>query len=706
MVPGILQPKRNVWRIERANRAAVLIDGAAFFDAVRQSFRNARHSIFVLGWDIDSRMRLVGETNQPDDGLPATLSDFLAELVRIRPELKVNLLLWDYSLLYANERELFPRLSLQWRTPAQINLCLDNIVPFGCSQHQKIIVVDNALAFSGGLDLTIRRWDTAEHSADNPARVDPTGHVFKPFHDVQMMVDGEAARALAEIACERWAAAAACKKLSTDSQGDPWPAAIAPDFTRVDIGIARTQPCYNNRVEVREAEHLFFDSIDTAQNSIYVENQYVTSEQIARRLAKRLRERKRLEVLIVAPHKHESWVESKTMRNARIRFWRIVKRAGGDRVRLMYPHVEDGNQAVQTMIHSKVMVIDDRFLRIGSANMNNRSMGADSECDLAIEAKNRVERRTVIEIRNRLLGEHCGVSADETARALKRARNSIVVVANTLSAKGHSLRQINDGDPDEGEFSDFIEELADPSEPFQISAIRRSVWQHMFTAVSGAVWKIVFAILLIALLTLAWYVSPLADWADPNEVRDWFKSANRQPWAGVLVIGTFLAGGLAAFPVTILIAATAATFGPWYGFLYATLGVLASALATYAIGAQFGQRALRRILGQRLDRIREKIERQGVLAVAAVRIVPVAPFTFVNLVAGASAIKLVDYVAGTLLGMLPGLVVMSALGDRIVAILSDPSIGEVALLAAAVIGWIGVSLAVQSFVSRVWRRTS
>ena len=304
------------------------------------------------------------------------------------------------------------------------------------------------------------------------------------------------------------------------------------------------------------------------------------------------------------------------------------------------------------------------------------------------------------------MGEHCGVSADETARALKRARNSIVVVADTLSAKGHSLRQINDGDPDEGEFSDFIEELADPSEPFQISVIRRSVWQHMFTAVSGAVWKIVFAILLIALLTLAWYVSPLADWADPNEVRDWFKSANRQPWAGVLVIGTFLAGGLAAFPVTILIAATAATFGPWYGFLYATLGVLASALATYAIGAQFGQRALRRILGQRLDRIREKIERQGVLAVAAVRIVPVAPFTFVNLVAGASAIKLVDYVAGTVLGMLPGLVVMSALGDRIVAILSDPSIGEVALLAAAVIGWIGVSLAVQSFVSRVWRRTS
>ena len=155
--------------MERAARAAALIDGAAFFDAVRQAFRNARHSIFVLGWDIDSRMRLVGDSDRPADGLPATLGEFLTELVRRRPELKVNLLLWDYSLLYAGERELFPRLSLQWRTPEQISLCLDNIVPFGCSQHQKIIVVDNALAFSGGLDLTIRRWDTTDHCRRQPA---------------------------------------------------------------------------------------------------------------------------------------------------------------------------------------------------------------------------------------------------------------------------------------------------------------------------------------------------------------------------------------------------------------------------------------------------------------------------------------------------------------------------------------------------------
>jgi len=289
MASAILRPNRNVWRVERADRAAALIDGAAFFSAVRQAFRNAQHSIFVLGWDIDSRTRLVGDSNTPDDGLPATLAEFLTELVRRRPELRIHLLLWDYSMLYAGERELFPRLSLQWGAPKQIKLCLDNIVPFGCSQHQKIIVVDNAVAFSGGLDLTIRRWDTTEHKPHNPARVDPSGSPFKPFHDVQMVVDEGAARALAEIACERWARATGSQSLSFGPPGDPWPADVIPDFTGVDIGIARTQPCYDYQTEVREAEALFLDSIAVAEQSIYIENQFVTSEPIAQALARRLR---------------------------------------------------------------------------------------------------------------------------------------------------------------------------------------------------------------------------------------------------------------------------------------------------------------------------------------------------------------------------------------------------------------------------------
>ena len=137
---SFLRPGHNVWRIERANRAAVLIDAAAFFAAVRGACLKAQRSILVLGWDIDSRTRLVGENPTPSDGYASNFADFLTELVRTRPDLKVHLLLWDYSLLYAGEREVLPRLSLGWRTPERVTLCIDNSVPFGSSQHQKIIV--------------------------------------------------------------------------------------------------------------------------------------------------------------------------------------------------------------------------------------------------------------------------------------------------------------------------------------------------------------------------------------------------------------------------------------------------------------------------------------------------------------------------------------------------------------------------------------
>jgi uncharacterized membrane protein YdjX (TVP38/TMEM64 family) len=167
----------------------------------------------------------------------------------------------------------------------------------------------------------------------------------------------------------------------------------------------------------------------------------------------------------------------------------------------------------------------------------------------------------------------------------------------------------------------------------------------------------------------------------------------------------FVLGGLVAFPVLVLITATAAIFGPWLGFAYALTGVIASALVTYAIGARFGQAALRRLIGARLERVRQRIVRRGVFAIAAIRLVPIAPFTIVNLVAGASAIRLTDYIAGTLLGMLPGLVALSALGHQLVRIVSNPTPLEAGLLALAVAGWIVVTFAVQALIGKLQGRS-
>ena len=690
-----------MWRVERAARAAVLIDAAAFFDAVRRAFLQAERRIFIAGWDIDSRTRLVGEGNCADDGFSPMLAEFLSEIVANKPSLEVYLLLWDFSLNYAAERELFPRLSLQWQTPPRVTLCMDNAVPFGSSQHQKLIVVDDALAFSGGLDVTVRRWDSSDHAADNPERVDASGQPYPPFHDVQMMVDGEAAQALAQLVRRRWCNAHGSEP-PVEPCGDPWPQGFEPQFTDVQIGIARTQPEFGSQEQVKEVETLFLDSIDRAERSIYIENQFMTAMPVAERLALRLRERPALELVAVEPKDYDSWVVSRTLGAERARFHRMLEEAGGDRVRLVYPAVRQGGARADTMVHSKVMIVDDRFLRVGSANLNNRSMGADTECDLAIEARDESERAAIVDIHHRLLGDHCGVSADAVARQMQPG--SLVAAVDRLSGNGHRLCRIESAEPEPSELAEVVTGLIDPEKPLASSR----TWTRVREALSGR--TPVIAILLLAAVILAgtvvWSSTAASGLVTRENIQGFLTSVAESGWAPLWVLAIYVTGGLIAFPVVVLIAATAATFGPLFGFAYALIGVLASALVTFFIGASVGRNAVRSLLGTRWDRARRAIDRRGILAIAAIRMVPVAPFSLINLIAGASSISVLDYLAGTLIGMLPGLIAMSVLGYQITALVTDFSARNFALLLAGIVGWLALAWSAQARVGRERGRAS
>jgi phospholipase D1/2 len=693
---GIFHPGRNTWRIEQANRAAVLIDASSFFGAVRAALKQARRSVFIIGWDLDSRTRLVGEDCAPSDGWPITLREFLVRLVGERPELTVYLLGWDFALLYALEREPLPSLKLGWNTPDRVRFRLDNTLPVGASHHQKIIVIDDALAFSGGLDLTIRRWDTCAHALDNDDRRDPAGQPYRPFHDVQMMVDGAAAHALADLARERWARATDEAVAPVANTAAPWPQEVEPDFANVPIAIARTLPEYRGQQEVREVEALFCDMIAAAERTIYIENQFLTCQTMAHALARRMTEKPALEALIVSPRTHDSWLEAHTMRNGRIRFAQILREAGvADRVHIVFPEVRDRHRVTDTMVHSKVMIVDETLLRIGSANLNNRSMGTDTECDLALEATNEAERDAVRQVRARLIADHCGVSESAAAEAIA-AHGSLIHAAEALSTNGHSLRPIDDGTPDEGEFAEYLQTLADPERPIESSQVIGSLLGPRLPRPAVYTWlKLAAAPLILLALAIAWQFPPLSDIARLEQVGPMLQSLALEPWAPLLVIGVYIVGGLIAFPVLILIAATAAAFGPGLGLAYAAAGSLASAVVTYAVGVALGRDMLRAVIGPRLKRVQRRIVRGGVLAIAAIRLVPIAPYTVVNLVAGASDIRLGAFVAGTIVGMLPGWIVMSALGHQLMRLITAPSAGDIALLAGVIALWIALAGGVQ-----------
>ena len=702
----ILRPGQNIWRLERAARAAVLIDGASYFQALREALLRARRSVFIVGWDIHSRTRLVGSSGHADDGYPQAFGEFLTALANERPGLEISLLLWDYAMLYAGQREMFPTYTFRWNTPPQVSFCLDSAVPVGSSQHQKLIVIDDAIAFSGGLDVTIRRWDTSEHAIHNPHRIDPNGVPYPPFHDVQMLVDGDAAAALALLVRERWTMAAHEEPAPIEPCGDPWPISVDPDFTNVEVGIARTQPQYIDRQEIREVEALFHDAISSAETQVYIENQFVTSSRIAQRLAARLEECPGLEALIVVPNSPETWLEEHSMRYGRSRFVRTLKQSpGADRVGVFAPMVTSGAESVPTMVHSKVIIVDNKLLRIGSANLNNRSMSVDTECDLIIEARNSAEQDSISAVRNRLLADHCGVAAAAVAK-ISKATPSLLAVAERLTGKGHRLQPVHEDADTSESVSPILLGIADPERPIGAEEfVSEMLGGYMRPSHVKAVVKLCIGGAVVLLLALIWHFTPLAALTDPETVRDALSSVAGGYWGPVVMVVAFIVGGLVLFPLTILIVGTAAALGPLAGFLVAAIGALLSAITTYFIGTAIGRDTLRSVLGPRLSRLLNQIRRSGILAVASLRLVPVAPFTVVNLVAGASDIRFRDFLVGTIIGLLPGLIALTLLGYQISELLTEPSALQLAILAGAVAIWIAVSVGIQILVNRFGNQT-
>lgn len=693
---SIYKPGKNVWRIERADRFAMLVDGGEYFGAAREAMLKAERSIQIMGWDIHSKTPLVGETGKADDGLPNELAPFLTALVERKPDLHIYLLLWDFAVLYAGEREWLPQFRLDWNTPERIHFSLDSAVPLGGSQHQKIITIDDSLAFSGGLDLTIRRWDTRQHRLDDKHRVDPSGEPYPPFHDVQAVVDGPAALALREIFCDRWKLVTGeeCEAV-VKTASDPWPASVKPQFRRVKVGISRTRPNYGAQKSVREIEQLFIDSIDAAEKFIYIENQFLTSQPIARKICEALNRNPELEAVFVTPHKPESWIEQNTMLYGRIQFAKTFEESGVlDRIRMLCLSVDEEGKCVYPMIHSKVTIIDDKFLRIGSANLNNRSMGTDTECDLSVEADGPEVAQQIALARNTLIAEHCRCNAEEFAAALEREGSLIKAIEHFQGADG-CLQKLDDTADDASEEARYLAALADPERPIAEQALQEFMDLEKPKKEYRLWGQIGGAVLILGLLI--WLAVSFGDYISSDTVTSYIKSAANSSWAPFAVVGAFIVASSIIFPINALIIAVAAAFGPWLGFIYSLIGVMLGSLTTYGLGQILGRKTAKKLLGARLDKVREKIVRHGIVSVATIRLVPVAPFAVVNFAAGAARIKPLDYAVGTFLGVLPGVVLLSFLGKQAMDVITTPSLQNVALLAAGIAGWIALIVGAQYF---------
>jgi phosphatidylserine/phosphatidylglycerophosphate/cardiolipin synthase-like enzyme len=419
----LLEPGKTCWRRETSGRAALLIDMQAYFDAAMIAMSKARHSIHLLNWafEPDTLFHPQPGATGPDDD---RIANFLKRLAADNPKLDVRVLCWQSAAPVAATQNWFP-IADRWAfKDSKVKFLLDGKLPAGASHHQKMIIIDDAIAFCGGGDIGPDRWDTPLHLDDDPRREvrKNAKQDFASRHEVMGLVEGAPARALGALFRDRWERRTGETLDEAPSTRPSWPTGVEPQFTQVEVGISRTLAAYRHFPEVREVEALHLAAIAEARRCIYMENQYFTSPLICGALAARLAEPDGPEVILIGTEKSPSYFDQLTMDGTRVRFIERLKRADRhDRLRAYSPVTLLGRIII---VHAKLTIIDDRLLRIGSANINNRSLGFDSECDLSFEAAGRTgagNRAEITALRTRLIAHWLGCDDSNVASAIQKA---------------------------------------------------------------------------------------------------------------------------------------------------------------------------------------------------------------------------------------------------------------------------------------------
>ena len=433
----ILRESENCWRIARADRMAVIVDADIYFRLARDAFLQAKRRIMLVGWDFDARIHLTTEERLP--GEPESVGEFLYWLVERRPELELYLLRWDVGAIKTLGRGSTAFTVLKWMRHPRIHTKLDGAHPAAASHHQKIVSIDDTFAFCGGIDRTGDRWDTRDHRDDDPGRIGPNGAPYMPWHDATSALAGPVAATLGDLCRERWLRATGETLAPISQSGDIWPETLDPQFRNVDAGIARTFPEIEDYPASHEIEALFVDQITAARTAVYMESQYFASRKVAEAIARRLDEANGPEFIIVNPHAAQGWLEPVAMDSARARLMEALRRRDKYRRLKMYHPVTTAGAPIY--VHAKITFIDDRQLRIGSANLNNRSMRLDSECDIIVDAAQNGDAHVnaaITAMRDDLLAEHLGVSPEAVTKAVAQT-GSLIAAVEQLRGEGRTL---------------------------------------------------------------------------------------------------------------------------------------------------------------------------------------------------------------------------------------------------------------------------
>jgi len=437
----LLEPGDTCASLVGVDRSGVLVDGRDFYRAFYDACCQAERAILMAGWQFSCNVELVRGDDAATCKYPRTLIELLSVLCEQRPDLHVYMLPWDSSPVFAFEREPLQRLRLRLQGHSRIHWKMDNMHPAGASHHQKLFVIDRAVAMLGGMDVCSARWDDRSHEAFKDTRDDKQ----RPYHDVNAFVTGDVVDVLRNWFTRRW-------EIAT---GEPLELPAQPRTTieirssfEIDaphVALARTWPAMEkcDLPELRELLRLHQRAIVQARRSIYIENQYFSSYEIATALECRMRQGgPPLDIVLVLPEKSAGLKERISIgvyQAAILDNLTRIARATGHRLGVYYQAARGrSGEETPVFIHAKVLAVDDRFLLISSANLSNRSMGFDTELGIAWEAPAPTD--SLRGARLELLAEHCGMRRDEAEARFGNPHGLVGKLDALASAKTHLLR--------------------------------------------------------------------------------------------------------------------------------------------------------------------------------------------------------------------------------------------------------------------------
>jgi phosphatidylserine/phosphatidylglycerophosphate/cardiolipin synthase-like enzyme len=388
-------PDDGLWcagdpRPRTGNSIEVLVDGAQALPRIAAELGRAGSHVHIAGWHVEPGFRLGHEPDAP------TVRGLLADLAERLP---VRVLVWGGAPIpvFKPTRPDVGRAMDELCRGTRIESAQDRRERPAHCHHEKLVIVDGTVAFVGGIDLTGLGGD----------RFDRNDHPYRSgvgWHDAAACIRGPLVADVAEHFASRWQEVA----------GERLPAAVVPaPAGDVELQLVRTVPerayDFARRGEFRILE-AYTRALRSAERLIYIENQFLWSPELVDILAQKLRRPPSpdFRLVILLPARANNGEDDTKGQLG------VLAAADGGNGRLLaatlYARDPAGDRSRPVYVHAKIAIVDDRWMTLGSANLNAHSLFNDSEVNIVTH-----DRDLIVGVRRRLWAEHLEATADAVA---------------------------------------------------------------------------------------------------------------------------------------------------------------------------------------------------------------------------------------------------------------------------------------------------